>query len=151
MSLNHVALSGNLTRDPVLRRTASGGAVLNFGIAVNERRHNKQTDEWEDYTHFVDCVMFGRRAESLAQYLTKGTKVAIEGKLNYSSWDDKDGGGRRSKLEVVVNELEFMSARKEGQAPAAQPNAEEAVAQTFAGAEVSEVPTSAYSDDDIDF
>ena len=82
---------------------------LGFGVAVNDRRKNQQTGEWEDYPNFVDCTMFGTRGEKLQPYLTKGTKVAIEGKLRYSSWE-RDGQ-RRSKLEVIVDELEFMSSR----------------------------------------
>ena len=109
MSINRVVISGNLTRDPELRRTQSGMAIMSFGVAVNDRRRNQQTGEWEDYANFVDCTMFGNRAESLSNYLSKGTKVAIEGKLRYSSWE-RDGQ-KRSKLEVVVDELEFMSSR----------------------------------------
>ncbi len=109
MSINKVLISGNLTRDPELRQTASGMPVLSFGVAVNDRRRNQQTGEWEDYPNFVDCTMFGNRASSLSRYLHKGIKVAIEGKLRYSSWE-KDGT-KRSKLEVIVDELEFMSSR----------------------------------------
>lgn len=107
MSINEVAISGNLTRDPNIRKTASGSSVMNFSVAVNDRRKNQQSGEWEDYPNYVDCVLMGRRAESLAQYLSKGTKVSIAGKLRYSSWE-KDGQ-KRSKLEVLVNEIEFMS------------------------------------------
>ena len=114
MSINKVMLSGNLTRDCELRAMSNGNAVGTFGLAVNERRKNSQ-GEWEDYANFVDCTLFGRRAEAIAQYLTKGTKVAIEGKLHYSSWEDRNGGGRRSKLDVNVDEIEFLSSRSSGQ------------------------------------
>ena len=107
MSINRVLISGNLTRDPELRATAGGTQVLSFGVAVNDRRKNPQTGEWEDYPNFVDCTMFGNRAEAVARYLSKGSKVAVEGKLRYSSWE-RDGQ-RRSKLEVIVDELEFLS------------------------------------------
>lgn len=109
MSINRVCISGNLTRDPELRSTAGGTSVMGFGVAVNERRKNNQTGEWEDYPNFVDCTMFGKRAESLEQYLSKGAKVAIEGRLRYSSWE-KDGQ-KRSKLGVIVEEIELMSRR----------------------------------------
>lgn len=112
MSINRVNISGNLTRDAELRQTQGGMAILSMGVAVNDRRKNTQTGEWEDVPNFVDCVMFGSRAEKLAQYLAKGTKVAIDGKLRYSSWE-KDGA-RRSKLEVVVDEIEFMSRGERG-------------------------------------
>lgn len=117
MSINRVSISGNLTRDAELRSTQSGMAILGFGVAVNDRRKNPQTGDWEDYPNFVDCTMFGTRAEKLHQYLTKGTKVAVDGKLRYSSWEQE--GKHRSKLEVIVDELEFMSSRSSA-APAQQ-------------------------------
>lgn len=109
-NINRVNISGNLTRDPELRGAASGTQVLSFGVAVNDRRRNQQTGEWEDVPNFVDCVMFGNRATALADMLRKGNKVAVEGKLRYSSWEAKDGT-KRSKLEVVVDEVEFLSPR----------------------------------------
>ena len=115
MRINRVIISGNLTRDPELRNTQSGMAVLSFGVAVNDRRKNPSTGEWEDYPNFVDCTMFGARADSLANYLAKGTKVSIDGKLRWRQWE-KDGQ-KRSKLEVVVYEIEFMSRRESGETP----------------------------------
>ena len=112
MSINRVMISGNLTRDAELRSTQSGTYMLGMGIAVNDRRKNQKTGEWEDWPNFVDCTMFGTRAEKLQPYLTKGTKVAVEGKLSYRSWE-KDGQ-RRSKLEVIVDEIEFMSSKQGG-------------------------------------
>ena len=113
MSINKVLISGNLTRDAELRATSGGMSILSFGVAVNDRRKNSQTGEWEDYANFIDCTLFGKRAEALAQYLTKGLKVTVEGKLHYSSWDDCNGGGKRSKLDVTVDEIELMSSRNE--------------------------------------
>lgn len=113
MSINRVVISGNLTRDPELRRTQSGMAILGFGVAVNDRRRNSQTGEWEDFANYVDCTIFGNRGESLSNILTKGMKVAIEGKLRWSQWE-RDGQ-KRSKLEVIVDEIEFMSSRSGGQ------------------------------------
>lgn len=117
MSINRVNITGNLTRDPELRSTAGGMAVLGFGVAVNDRRKNQQTGQWEDYPNFVDCTMFGNRAEALSRILRKGMKVAIEGKLRYSSWEDKNGGGRRSKLEVIPDEVELLSQNANTQQP----------------------------------
>ena len=91
MSINRVNISGNLTRDPELRMTGGGTQILAFGVAVNDRRRNPQTGEWEDYPNFVDCIVFGARAEPLSRFLSKGSKVAVEGKLRYSSWETKDG------------------------------------------------------------
>ena len=112
MSINRVTLSGNLTRDPELRQTQSGIAVLSFGMAVNDRRKNPTTGEWEDVPNFVDCSMFGNRAQSLSGILAKGMKVAIDGKLRWSQWE-RDGQ-KRSKLEVIIDALDFMSQRKDG-------------------------------------
>lgn len=128
MSINSVSISGNLTRDPELRQTAGGMAILGFGVAVNDRRKNQQTGEWEDCPNFIDCTMFGERAKAVSCFLSKGSKVAIEGKLRWSQWE-RDGQ-KRSKVEVIVDEIEFMS-RQQGQlgsepvyaapAPAPQP------------------------------
>ena len=107
MSINRVAISGNLTRDPELRQAAGGMAILGFGVAVNDRRKNQQTGEWEDYPNFIDCTMFGARAQSVSRFLSKGSKVAIEGKLRWSQWE-RDGQ-KRSKIEVIIDEIEFMS------------------------------------------
>ena len=113
MSINRVVISGNLTRDPELRRTQSGMAIMGIGVAVNDRRKNSQTGEWEDYANYIDCTMFGARAESLSNILTKGMKVAIEGKLRWSQWE-RDGQ-KRSKIEVIVDEIDIMTSRNGGQ------------------------------------
>ena len=110
MSINRVIISGNLTRDAEMR--GSGTSVLAFSVAVNDRRKNQQTDEWEDVPNFITCVLFGKRAQSLEAYLKKGTKVAVEGKLRWSQWEQD--GQKRSKIEVIVDEVEFMSARSDG-------------------------------------
>lgn len=114
MSINRVVITGNLTREPELRQTAGGLPVLGFGVAVNDRRRNQQTGEWEDYPNFIDCTMFGARAQSVANFLHKGSKVAIEGKLRWSQWE-RDGQ-KRSKIEVIVDEIEFLSPRDGGNA-----------------------------------
>ena len=114
MSINLVCITGNLTRDPELRQTQGGTPILSFGVAVNDKRKNQQ-GEWVDYPNYVDCVVFGLRAEKLATFMTKGMKVAIEGKLHYQSWE-KDGQ-KRSKLEVVVDNIDFMSKSSQQQQP----------------------------------
>lgn len=107
MSINKCMISGNLGSDPELRMTSGGTAVLSFTVAVNDRVKNRNTNEWDDYTNWVSCTMFGTRAEAVSRSLSKGAKVAIDGKLRYSSWE-KDGQ-KRSKLEVIVDEIEFLS------------------------------------------
>lgn len=113
MSINKVLITGNLTRDAELRSTASGMSLAMFGIAVNDRRKNQQTGEWEDYPNFIDCTMFGKRADALAPYLTKGTKVAIEGKLRWHQWETD--GQKRSKVDVIVDEIELLSGKKQAE------------------------------------
>jgi single-strand DNA-binding protein len=113
MSINRVVITGNLTRDPELRATGSGMAILKMGIAVNDRRKNSQTGEWEDSPNFFDVVVFGSRGESLSRFLSKGSKVAIEGKLRWSQWETPEGD-KRSKVEIVADDIEFMSGRGEG-------------------------------------
>ena len=150
MSINRVNISGNLTRDPEMRGTTGGTSVLSFGVAVNDRRRNQQTGEWEDYPNFVDCVMFGTRAEAISRYLSKGTKVAIEGKLRYSSWE-RDGQ-RRSKLEVIVDEIECLSRGQQQAAPAAAPVASAPMAAAPQASRPAQTPPAAdVYDQDIPF
>lgn len=145
MSINRYECTGNLTREPEIRRTQSGMAILSFGVAVNDRRKNQQTGEWEDYANFIDCTMFGNRAESLSNILTKGMKVAIEGKLRWSQWERE--GQKRSKIEVIVDELEFMSQRQGnvGQGQVSQPLNQQQTQQ------FDDVPPTSVYDDDIPF
>lgn len=141
MSINRVTISGNLTRDPELRTTQGGMAVMGFGVAVNDRSKNQQTGEWEDVPNFVDCTMFGSRAQSVMKYLGKGSKVAIDGKLRYSSWE-KDGQ-RHSKLEVIVDDIEFLSrGNTGGQQQHQQHHQQQQAAPTvsFAGQQVTMQP-----------
>lgn len=120
MSINRVTITGNLTRDPELQATQGGTRVLRMGVAVNDRTKNAQTGQWEDRPNFIDCVVFGNRAQSISRFLTKGTKVAVEGRLRWSQWQDRETGKNRSKVEVVVDELEFMSPRQDGPQAAPQ-------------------------------
>lgn len=139
MSINRVIVSGNLTREPEVRTTASGNPVMGFGIAVNDRRKNSQTGEWEDYPNFIDCTMFGARAQSVSRFLSKGSKVAIEGKLRWSQWETNEGQ-KRSKIEIIVDEIELMSSISNGaQVPAT------------ASATAVDPMTSTLYDDDIAF
>lgn len=149
MGINSVSLSGNLTRDMELRQTSVGMAVGSFGIAVNDRRRNQRTGEWEDHADFVDCTMFGRRAEALAPYLLKGTKCAVHGRLHYSSWEDRGTGQKRSRLDVTVDEVEFLSSRDGGRCDGGR-NMGAAGAPRQRG-HVQQQMADAYSDEDIPF
>jgi single-strand DNA-binding protein len=111
--VNKVMLIGNLTRDSELRHLPSGTPVLEMGIAVNDRRKNQQSGEWEERPNFFNMKMMGERAEKIAQYLNKGKKVAVVGKLEYRAWESKEGE-KRSTVEVFVEDIEFLSSASEG-------------------------------------
>ena len=112
MSINSVNITGNLTRDIELRQTQSGYSIGAISVAVNDRRKNPQTEEWEDKPNFVECTLFGKRAEGLAPYLKKGQKVGINGKLDWQQWETQDGS-KRSTLKVIVNDLELLGGSKQ--------------------------------------
>jgi single-strand DNA-binding protein len=114
-SFNRVVLLGNLTRDPQLRYLPSQTPVVDFGMAMN-RKFKTQSGEQRDETTFVDCSAFGRTAEIINQYCKKGNLLFIEGRLRYEQWEDKQGGGKRSKLSVHVENVQLMP-RGAGQAP----------------------------------
>lgn len=112
-SFNKVLLMGNLTRDVEIRHTSGNTAVGNFGIAVN-RRFKTQSGEQREEVTFVDCEAWGRTAEVMSQYLGKGRSVFIEGRLKLDQWEDKNGGGKRSKLSVVVENFQFVDSNQGG-------------------------------------
>jgi single-strand DNA-binding protein len=101
---NVVELIGNLTRDPELRFTPSGAPVASFGLAVNRRWQNRQTNEWEEQVSFFDVVCWRELAENVAESLTKGTRVMVSGRLDQRSWETQEGE-KRSKVEVVADEV----------------------------------------------
>lgn len=109
-SFNRVILVGNLTRDVELRYVASGMAVCEFGLAVNDRRKNAQ-GEWVDDPVFVDITLWGRTAEVASEYLSKGSPVLIEGRLKYDQWEGNDGQ-KRSKLRVVGEKMQMLGTRQ---------------------------------------
>ena len=107
-NFNKVMLMGNLTRDIEMRTTQGGTQVAKLGMAIN--RKWTQNGESKESTCFVDMTAFGRQAEVLSQYVGKGSPLFVEGRLEYSTWEDKDGGGKRSKLAVVVDNFQFVGA-----------------------------------------
>jgi single-strand DNA-binding protein len=101
---NQVSVVGNLTRDPELRFTPTGQPVANFGVAVNRKWQNRQTNEWEEATSFFDVVCWGTLGENCAQSLTRGTRVIVSGRLDQRSWEGQEGE-KRSKVEIVADEV----------------------------------------------
>jgi single-strand DNA-binding protein len=139
-SLNVVALIGNLTRDPELRHTPSGTAVVSLRLAVNDRV--KRQGEWEDAVYYFDVTVWGNQAEACAQYLAKGRKVGVQGKLTWREWEAKDGGGKRQSVEITAETVQFLTPKDGaggGQATGARADSD------FVP------PTSAAADDDIPF
>lgn len=144
MSINSVTISGNLTRDPEVRTTQSGMPVMAIGIAVNDRRRNSQTREWEDCPNFIDCTLFGNRAQNVSEYISKGSHVTISGKLRWSQWE-RDGQ-KRSKIEVIIDDIDFTGNHR------TEPNGNsyDTSAYTAPDTPVVDTTTSVY-DEDIPF
>jgi single-strand DNA-binding protein len=110
-SFNRVTLMGNLTRDPEVRDLPSGTTLCEFGLACNRHFKTANGEDREEVT-FIDCTAFGKQAEVIGQYVQKGRPLFVEGRLKYDQWDDKNGGGKRSKLSVVVDNFQFLGDGK---------------------------------------
>ncbi|MCB7129214.1 MAG: single-stranded DNA-binding protein [Candidatus Brocadiales bacterium] len=115
-NLNKVFLMGNLTRDPELRYTQSGTALASFGVAVS-RNWTSQDGEKKEDVCFVDITMFGKRAEIISEYFSKGSPIFVEGRLQFSQWESKDGQ-KRSALRVVAEDFQFIGQTKKRGSPA---------------------------------
>ena len=107
-SLNQVILMGNLTRDPELRQTPSGQQVCSFSLALN-RSYKDQSGEWQEVTDYIDVVAWGPLGERVAQYLSKGRRALVQGRLQSRSWEQD--GQKRSKVEVLANDVTFLDSR----------------------------------------
>jgi single-strand DNA-binding protein len=124
-SVNQVTLMGNLTRDPEVRNTPTGQSVCSFSLALN-RAYRDKNDQWQEATDFVDVVAWGPLGERVAQYLSKGRRALVQGRLQSRSWEQD--GQKRSKLEVLANDVTFLDSRggeggEEGGAPQSAPRA----------------------------
>ena len=113
MDINHVVIVGRLTRDAELRYTNSGSAVANISLAINTRR--RRDDQWVDEAHFFDAVVWGKTAESLSPYLTKGKQIGLEGELRQNRWEQD--GQRRSKVEIFTRNIQLLGGRGDGAGP----------------------------------
>ena len=149
-NFNKVILAGNLTRDPELRYTPKGTAIAKFGLAIN-RVWKNEAGESKEETTFVDLDAFGRQAETLAQYMKKGSPLLVEGRLRLDQWDDKQTGQKRSKLGVVVEGFQFLGGGNRGEAGGETPRrpastAAPAPAAAPADAPESDVPPQEHDD-----
>jgi single-strand DNA-binding protein len=153
-NVNKVILIGNLTRDPEVRTFSTGGKVAKFGFAVNNRKKNSQTGQWEDIPMFIECEAFNRgdyskQADLVEQYLTKGRQVYLEGHLQLDQWDDKTTGQKRSKHKVVVDHIQFLGSREGGPQGARPPSGP--APDAFAGDEPPSEPAPSGGNDEIPF
>ena len=112
-NLNKVLLMGNLTRDPEMRYTQSGTAIVKLGLAVNRRYRNRSTNEMVEETTFVDVEGWGSQAETINQYMRKGRPIFIEGRLRLDSWEGRDGQ-KRNKIVVVLENFQFLGSGNGG-------------------------------------
>ena len=112
-NINVVVITGNLTRDPELRSTPGGTSVCKLRVAVNSRRKEGQTGEWVDKPNYFDVTVWGAQGENCAQYLSKGRPVAVEGRLDWREWEDKEGG-KRQNVEIIANSVQFLGSRDGG-------------------------------------
>jgi single-strand DNA-binding protein len=111
-SVNQVILMGNLTRDPELRQTPSGQSVVSFSLALN-RAYKDQSGDWQEATDFIDVVAWGPLAERVSQYLSKGRRALVQGRMQSRSWEQD--GQKRSKVEVLANDVTFLDGRSDSE------------------------------------
>lgn len=137
-NFNKVLLMGNLTRDPQLTYLPSQTAVVDFGLAVNRRWKSREGED-KDETCFVDCRMFGRRAEVINKYCKKGNPLFIEGRLTFDSWTSQDGT-KRSKLRVTVENFEFLGGASGQGARQTEQNADNADSQVEQNRNSDDIP-----------
>ena len=127
--LNKVFLIGNLTRDPELRVTPKGTAICQFGLAVN-RQFKDESGQTRDETSFIDIEAWGKQGELVSKYLTKGSPAMVEGRLKLDQWEDKQSGQKRSKLKVVLENVQFLSSGNRGGQGGGEGGGEESFDQT---------------------
>ena len=149
-NVNVVVITGNLTRDPELRNTQSGMAVCELRVAVNSRRKD-ESGNWADKPNYFDVTVFGAQGENCATYLSKGRPVAVEGRLDWREWEAKDGSGKRQKVSIIANSVQFLGSR-DGQANGGAIQAQSDVPAHTSDFESGPAPAAVgAADDDIPF
>ena len=109
-NVNVVVVTGNLTRDPELRSTPGGTSICKLRVAVNSRRKDGQSGQWVDKPNYFDVTVWGAQGENCANYLAKGRPVAVEGRLDWHEWEDKEGN-KRQNVEIIANSVQFLGSR----------------------------------------
>jgi single-strand DNA-binding protein len=148
-NINRVVLVGNLTRDPELRHTPSGTPVCSLRLAVNTRRKD-ESGQWTDKPNYFDITVWGQQGENCAQYLSKGRPVAIDGRLEWREWQDKESGQKRQAVDIIADSVQFLGSREGGENGGRFTPQSDVPADTadFAQAPVA---TGSSTDDDIPF
>ena len=156
-TVNKVILLGNVGKDPEIRSTPSGTIVASFTLATSDRQKDAQGN-WQDRTEWHNLVAFTRTAEIVRDYVKKGTKIYIEGRIQTRSWDDKESGQKKYRTEIIVNELALLSGREDGAAssggysrPASSSSSSASFDQRPAAVANDYGPSAEISDDDIPF
>ena len=158
-SVNKVTLLGNVGKDPEIRSTAGGNMVANLTLATSDNQKDAQ-GAWQERTEWHNLVAFKRTAEIVRDYVKKGSKLYIEGKITTRSWDDKESGQKRYKTEILVNELVLLSGREDGGAGSGASSGGYSRSQSSASAGMDQRPAAGHdeyaqsaeiSDDDIPF
>ena len=109
-NINRVIITGNLTADPELRSLPSGTSVCKLRVAVNTRRKDGQSGEWRDFPNYFDVTVWGAQGENCARYLSKGRGVAIDGRLEWREWQDKETGKNRQSIDIIADTVQFLSS-----------------------------------------
>jgi single-strand DNA-binding protein len=142
-TINSVVLVGNLTRDPELRHTPSGTAVCSLRLAVNTRRKDPASGQWTEKPNYFDITVWGQQGENCAQYLAKGRRVGVQGRLEWREWEAQDGS-KRQAVEVIADTVQFLDSRAEGESGGQYVPA-------GAAAQTADADFGAAADDDIPF
>ena len=145
-NINRVVLTGNLTRDPELRSTPGGTSVCSLRVACNTRRKDA-SGEWVDKPNYFDVTVWGAQGENCAQYLAKGRPVAVDGRLEWREWEDKEGNKRQS-VEIVADSVQFLGSRSDAENGGRFTPQSDVPADT---ADFQTAPAGGGSDDDIPF
>ena len=111
-NINRVVLTGNLTRDPELRSLPSGMSVCSLRVACNTRRKNNSTGEWDDKPNYFDVTVWGAQGENCARFLSKGRPIALDGRLEWREWQDKEGNTRQS-IDIIADAVQFLGGRED--------------------------------------
>jgi single-strand DNA-binding protein len=152
-NINRVVMTGNLTRDPELRSTGTGTSVCGLRIACNTRRKDS-SGNWTDKPNYFDVTVWGAQGENCAQYLSKGRPVAIDGRLEWREWQDKETGATRSAVEIVADSVQFLGSRDSGGDNGGESNSGRFTPQTDVPADTGDfapASTGGGADDDIPF